>query len=830
MHVLRVFALSLAWTACAPPADPSDPDSPDLGDDWPTDEAPDTDDAQRPDADRDGADDLVDCDDADPAIRPGAPERCNGFDDDCDDLVDDEDSDAVGLVDRWDDLDGDLHGAGTPTRRCPEAGGVGSNDDCDDLDPSVHPSATEVCGGADEDCDGLVDADDPSVDVTTGDWYAPDLDGDGFGGSESTFACGEPGAGWSTVAGDCDDTVGAVFPGAVELCNGWDDDCDGAVDLADDGLDPAWVVHAWNDLDGDGFGDPLTGSTWCGATPADLVGNGADCDDADPTLAPDRPEVCNRRDDDCDTLVDDADPDLDPLARTTWWPDGDGDGWTAADGDPVEACFPPPGFGGSSGDCDDSDASVHPDQHDPPCDGRDRDCVPDPDPPDELWVPDDVATFAEAAAVVDPGAVICLGPGTHIAPSRYAHDVPGWVVGGGTTPDEVVVELPTRMEVLAGGLGNLTVTSAGRRIAGPAVYCVGGNGEGYVLRDVVFRDVTLAPVWPEVLLSDDYPGCGGLVMRDVTVSGINASVVAGWSAGTDVDGLLVEDVHASSSFDVVRLHRGHVRNITLRGITLEVTRSFAAVLSIAEAIGGGTDIRIEDVTLLGPEDPDDVGDAKVLSVTGSAGVSTLVERVDIRDVRFVGRRAELWSPDAVFRDHHHVGAIVDTTVRALLIAGVRWEGAVEQSPLVHLRQPGVHLENATLVGGRVDVGSGAVPVGAILELSEPNTRVTNVILHDHATTRGRSLRSAIRVDSSTDTVLRHSVISAPSAIVGTFGTQLAVSTTVPWFQSYNPVLPPTEWDLRVYPESPFEDAGDPDILEPDGTRSEPGAFGGSSGW
>ena len=74
--------------------------------------------------------------------------------------------------------------------------------DCDDDDDLSFPFAAELCDGADNDCDGVLSADEV------------DDDGDGW------FACEE-----------CDDGDAAVYPGAPEACGyGVDDDCDGDVD------------------------------------------------------------------------------------------------------------------------------------------------------------------------------------------------------------------------------------------------------------------------------------------------------------------------------------------------------------------------------------------------------------------------------------------------------------------------------------------------------------------------------------------------------------------------------------------------------------------------
>ncbi len=111
----------------------------------------------------------------------------------------------------------------------PDADGDGSPDteDCDDADAAVYPGAIEVCNGADDDCDSAVDEDLP-----TSTWYRDD-DGDGYGSPvEPVELCALP-AGYAPVAGDCDDTDGATFPGAEDPGHdGIDQDCDG-VNLCD---------------------------------------------------------------------------------------------------------------------------------------------------------------------------------------------------------------------------------------------------------------------------------------------------------------------------------------------------------------------------------------------------------------------------------------------------------------------------------------------------------------------------------------------------------------------------------------------------------------------
>ena len=222
------------------------------------------------DADRDGETPWCgDCDDTDPLAASTFTEACDGVDNDCDGVI------------PADETDADADGAYV------------CDADCDDADADRSPFFVETCDGVDNDCDGVVAADEADADgdgvpvcetcvgatctmdcddddpaALTATRYE-DADGDGYGDSATaTTACPAP-LGWVLAGGDCDDTDAAVSPGAVEVCNAVDDDCDGT---RDDGFD------------GDGDG----------------VGACEDCDDADATISPEVAEVCGDGvDDDC---------------------------------------------------------------------------------------------------------------------------------------------------------------------------------------------------------------------------------------------------------------------------------------------------------------------------------------------------------------------------------------------------------------------------------------------------------------------------------------------------------------------------------------------------
>jgi hypothetical protein len=209
--------------------------------------------------------------------------------------------------------------------------------DCNDQDPSIHPGAEEVWyDGVDQDCDGN-DA---------------DQDGDGF-----------PKSGFGGT--DCNDDDPAIFPGAPEVCDGADQDCDGSVD--EDPL-PFWFL----DADGDGYGDAANALADCTGAPG-YVDNADDCDDESAATNPASEEVCDGKDNNCDGGVDEGWP------TDAWYRDADDDGYGDA-GTFLASCYQPAGYVESWLDCDDGDASVHPDA-DEFCDGKDNDCdgVVDPD-------------------------------------------------------------------------------------------------------------------------------------------------------------------------------------------------------------------------------------------------------------------------------------------------------------------------------------------------------------------------------------------------------------------------------------------------------------------
>jgi hypothetical protein len=263
-----------------------------------------------------------DCDDADAAVSPDATEVCDEIDNNCDGVVDE---DTAADASSWyADADSDGYGdASVVTTACEAPSGTVSDaTDCDDTEAAVNPGATEVCNTVDDDCDGLVDDADSDLDTSTAsEWYA-DTDVDGYGdASVATTACDAPSG---TVADDtdCDDTEAAVNPGATEVCNTVDDDCDGLVDDADSDLDTSTASDWYADTDLDGYGDASAVTTACDE-PSGSVSDDTDCDDARADVYPGAPEACDGVDNDCSGALSwlEADTDGDGLfaCETAVW-------------------------------------------------------------------------------------------------------------------------------------------------------------------------------------------------------------------------------------------------------------------------------------------------------------------------------------------------------------------------------------------------------------------------------------------------------------------------------------------------------------------------------
>jgi hypothetical protein len=183
--------------------------------------------------------DSTDCQPLNPLVHHLTLEDCKTPDDDnCNGSTNEEN--GVDCVPFYPDVDEDGFGGPDPACLCEPLGDyvLDAPGDCNDQDGGVHPEAEETCSTPfDDNCDGLIN-DVTAVDCV--DLYL-DEDQDGFGSGAPECLCQPKGKVTASKGNDCNDLLGTVYPGAFELCDGVDNNCNDVVD----------EQHLDSDLDGD---------------------------------------------------------------------------------------------------------------------------------------------------------------------------------------------------------------------------------------------------------------------------------------------------------------------------------------------------------------------------------------------------------------------------------------------------------------------------------------------------------------------------------------------------------------------------------------------------
>ena len=240
------------------------------------------------DGDDDGVPASDDCDDGDPFVFPGAPEKCDGKDQDCDQSVDEDF--AVGEVctvgEGGCSRSGVVVCAADGTAGCDAEPGLPAVETCngedDDCDGTPDEGVLNRCGGCGDDfverCNGLDDDCDEEIDEEW-DLGAVCFDGEGACRRGGVVVCGgEAGTQCSATAADPSE----------EICNGLDDDCDAFVD---------------EDL---GLGEGCTEGVGACAREGTLQCGADGRVQCSAMPGPREVELCNALDDDCDGETDEG--------------------------------------------------------------------------------------------------------------------------------------------------------------------------------------------------------------------------------------------------------------------------------------------------------------------------------------------------------------------------------------------------------------------------------------------------------------------------------------------------------------------------------------------
>ena len=195
-----------------------------------------------------------DCNDNDANTHPQALEICDSIDNNCNGFADDEDENLeITSTKTWyADTDNDGFGSTTTIQTCIMPDGyTDNNEDCDDSNPDIHPQALEICDSIDNNCDGLIDDEDPLQDISSTSTWFVDFDGDGQGSIASSLqSCVAP-TDYVDNAMDCDDADEFIYFGNASNES---------------------TLGCYIDNDHDGFGDSNSQST--------SISSGTDCDDA----------------------------------------------------------------------------------------------------------------------------------------------------------------------------------------------------------------------------------------------------------------------------------------------------------------------------------------------------------------------------------------------------------------------------------------------------------------------------------------------------------------------------------------------------------------------
>ena len=614
---------------------------------------------------------------------------------------------------------------------------------------------------------------------------ATDFDGDGevgtaFGGT------------------DCNDRDAAIYAGATELCDGIDNNCDDLVDMGD----VANGTTFYTDADGDGEGDASAPVELC-ALEAGFADNSDDCDDDNAAIHTGATESCNNIDDNCNGTVDEGE------SGEAWYRDADEDGF----GDPLDtltACTAPDGYVADDGDCNDADDTIHPDAAEV-CDEVDNNCndaIDDGEGEGDTFYVD---ADGDGYGNTDDAIIACTQPPDTVEDNRDCNDDNATVYPGATeicdgedNDCDSVVDYEVNVPEHAA-----TITEAISIASGSDRICVAPGI--YEERLSLTRDLILEGQDPTITIIDADGASPAIsianqtdaaLVRGFTVTGAlgsEATVFYTDNAATVFEDLIVKDNIASNAgqcLGALGKHEGG-RAPTFRRVDfIENVASCATHWGLFYNRRTEADLTFENTRFIANSM---TGDDHLLGLT-AAYVGGIVMRNVVITANEV-HAAELGSADLQVR-----GLVAGTVVAA-----------------------SVELENVAIHANHIDTGTtGAVAGGLIYIDADSTATVVNTTISSNTITTSNAITASTFWGGVYATYSNFYDQQAPLYSGTNPSTLPGNITDDPLFTDVS-AADPTDWDLTLQngaTVSTLIDAGDEDILDPDGTYSDIGAHGG----
>ncbi len=544
----------------------------------------------------------------------------------------------------------------------------------------------------------------------------------------------------------------------------------------------------------------------------------------------------------CDPTTSDTPPedssrpdsgDSEPCSTSVFYADADGDGFGDG-GTPTEACEAPDGHVAQAGDCDDTDAEVHPDALEV-CNHVDDDCDGAQDY--DGWIPGDYDNLASAVAHAGDGDHLCLEPGEH--------------EGYGMTLSR---------SVHLHGSGPETVLNAN----GSWMFRDTSGGYDFTLEDATVTGLAAAD------------GKGGLVhasdgaqvlLRRLSIDGLDADVdwmlgglVYGQGSDIVVDTVRIQDLDARSSDGaygfLVYASNG---SLSISGLQL-VGGSLTGDVVGSVYSGNPSSLEVRGLEIaelaLAPESL-----VYSLGAYYAGEASPLVfEDVTVRDnsARYSGAvHSQAIGALGLYVDHYGESPAV---IRRLEATGNTLQSSAEltvRGGVVHSGYGDLEASNVLVAGNHIQTVGGGKLQGGVIEGDDGTKAWTNSDVSLNTFQGFDFVQGAVFIDGGdalfqvTNTSVVGNDLSDNGAWYCYEGSELSwehsnvygnlPAEAVPFFHGFHTLAQDTlsedplyqsedDLDLTLRPESPLIDAGDPGLQDTDGSTSDIGAFGGPEAW